>query len=196
MGAAVAPNFRCKKRPQHWAAGSIRYPVTELVEVRIFGFDKLSHRPSLSGASTSSATGKPFKNGSSNSGLLSSFSANLVSITPNLVVFNTDKKRWEVSFSTNNYGGFWLKSAPKEPLSIANLMDDKATNLSYGPNPTRQKINIQSATAIEHYTVHNLAGELMMQHSHQGTELALDLSTLIPGTYLVVISRNGQLSTI
>jgi minor extracellular serine protease Vpr len=131
------------------------------------------------------------KTGTSNSGLLTSFSGDAVSIRPSSILWDAQNKRWEVVFDAKNYGGFWLKTNLKNNLSLGTLLESKG--LSFSPNPTRNKLHISYINPIETYKVYNTLGQLLMQDDHVNqSELDLDLSAQVPGNYVVLITSQGK----
>lgn len=69
-----------------------------------------------------------------------------------------------------------------------------AENITVFPNPVRQTLNVSMDYPFSLVSIYNLAGQQMMEFQVNDTdELQLDVSSLIPGVYLVSIETPGQI---
>ncbi|MBS1535822.1 MAG: T9SS type A sorting domain-containing protein [Bacteroidetes bacterium] len=70
-----------------------------------------------------------------------------------------------------------------------------AAQLNLWPNPVVDKLQVSYTENIDQIEVHNMLGQLIMNHSVQAREHRLDFSSYAAGTYLVRIHIQNQIKT-
>ncbi len=75
------------------------------------------------------------------------------------------------------------------------VSDNTIAGFSYYPNPTNGILNLKSVDNIEHVSLYNLLGQLVVENRVNATTSQVDISGLSTGTYLMKVSVNGQIGT-
>jgi hypothetical protein len=66
------------------------------------------------------------------------------------------------------------------------------TDLTYGPNPVENILNISSADIFRNVTVYNCLGQVVYQHLCATSDLKLDLGFLIKGNYFIKLESDNK----
>ncbi|MDC8000339.1 T9SS type A sorting domain-containing protein [Aequorivita todarodis] len=75
------------------------------------------------------------------------------------------------------------------------VSDNTIAGFSYYPNPTNGILNLNSVDNIEHVSLYNLLGQVVIDNRVNATTSQVDISGLSTGTYLMKVSVNGQIGT-
>ncbi|MGH1387059.1 T9SS type A sorting domain-containing protein [Kordia sp.] len=87
--------------------------------------------------------------------------------------------------STN--GSFILNIADTTTLSV-NDIDAETNQIRMFPNPTKNQVNINAPTNLEHITIYDMAGKLILKNKNvQNNSQILNLEKLSSGMYMVQI---------
>jgi carbohydrate-selective porin OprB len=66
------------------------------------------------------------------------------------------------------------------------------TNLTYGPNPVENILNISSDDIFQKVNVYNYLGQAVLQQSYTTSDLKLDLGSLTKGNYFVKLESESK----
>ncbi|TXD71479.1 T9SS type A sorting domain-containing protein, partial [Aequorivita antarctica] len=75
------------------------------------------------------------------------------------------------------------------------VSDNTIAGFSYYPNPTNGILNLKSVDNIEHVSIYNLLGQLVVDNRVNATASQVDISGLSTGTYLMKVTVNGETGT-
>jgi hypothetical protein len=75
------------------------------------------------------------------------------------------------------------------------VSDNTIAGFSYYPNPTNGILNLKSVDNIEHVSLYNLLGQLVVDNRVDATASQIDISGFSTGTYLMKVTVNGQTGT-
>ncbi|MEH6763490.1 MAG: T9SS type A sorting domain-containing protein, partial [Aequorivita antarctica] len=75
------------------------------------------------------------------------------------------------------------------------VSDNTIAGFSYYPNPTNGILNLKSVDNIEHVSMYNLLGQLVIDNRVEATTSQVDISGLSTGTYLMKVTVNGETGT-
>ena len=122
-------------------------------------------------------------------------------ITPDNVMWNELKNRWEIKFSTNQYGNFYIHVAnPNNSPLENNFIEASKSNFLVYPNPTQNKINLEWKEKTPSNTtilLSDLSGRVIKKvsspKSSLNQKLSLNLAELRQGIYFIQVYQNNQL---
>ena len=80
-------------------------------------------------------------------------------------------------------------------FGIINSTDVERSDLSYFPNPARDRIAIRSEQIIDHVQVYNLVGQQVLELNPASNEVNINVSELEAGMYIFVTESQGQRDT-
>ncbi len=75
------------------------------------------------------------------------------------------------------------------------VSDNTIAGFSYYPNPTNGILNLKSVDNIEHVSMYNLLGQMVIDNRVEATTSQVDISGLSTGTYLMKVTVNGETGT-
>ena len=100
---------------------------------------------------------------------------------------------WQpVVYEDNYYDGTWSIDASCEAMGLS---DVSTLDFVYYPNPVKDVLNISSRKPIESISVHNMAGQQVLQSLNERNG-QVDIAALAPGVYVFrVILEGGRIET-
>lgn len=107
------------------------------------------------------------------------------------IVWNTTQNRWEISFVTTGFGGFFIKAD-----AALSTNDNQMEDFSYYPNPTTHLLHFKNASKISEIAVYNLLGQKVLYKNSTSNEVQINLSNLANQTYLIKIKTEDKTKTI
>ncbi|MDC8000338.1 T9SS type A sorting domain-containing protein [Aequorivita todarodis] len=75
------------------------------------------------------------------------------------------------------------------------VSDNTIAGFSYYPNPTNGILNLNSVDNIEHVSLYNLLGQVVIDNRVNATASQVDITGLSAGTYLMKVTVNGKTGT-
>src|SRR5690554_7897892 len=78
---------------------------------------------------------------------------------------------------------------------IVKIEDSKLEGFTFYPNPTAEKITLQSINNIESVALYNILGQRVRYTQVEATTKELDLTALQPGPYVMRVSIDGQVGS-
>ncbi|MCZ4320367.1 T9SS type A sorting domain-containing protein, partial [Aequorivita viscosa] len=75
------------------------------------------------------------------------------------------------------------------------VSDNDIVGFSYYPNPTEGIVNLKSVDNIDHVSLYNLLGQVVIDNRVDATSSQIDISGLSTGTYLMKVTINGETGT-
>jgi Secretion system C-terminal sorting domain/SprB repeat len=78
------------------------------------------------------------------------------------------------------------------PIPILSTQDFVFNNFKYYPNPVQDSFSLSNATVIDHVSIFNILGEIVLTKIINNTNAALDLYNLTKGIYFVKVKANSQ----
>lgn len=73
---------------------------------------------------------------------------------------------------------------------ILSVEDKFQKNLSFYPNPAQDVLNIFSLYKLDSYSIHNIAGQLVLQGDATGNYTTLNVAILQPGIYFIKVNSD------
>lgn len=87
----------------------------------------------------------------------------------------------------------WGGPVAEDRWSIASVADNKAFEISLYPNPADEIVYVQSTSgAIDRYTIYDVFGKLIFQHTLDVSENSIDVSAFANGLYFFEFSSEGS----
>lgn len=130
-----------------------------------------------------------------NVGTVASYGGTPTVITPNVadIVWNNTYQYWEVSFQTNGFGGYFVKTN-------ATLGTGEVTKLNAGvsitPNPAKDIVNISlGGYSKGTVTIYDASGKLIKTETMNSSSNRMDVSSLVKGVYMFNIKLNDTTIT-
>ena len=119
---------------------------------------------------------------SDGSGDKSSYTGESIFINPedSDIVWNATDNRWEITFETTGFGGFWLISN-SSILSIKNNIND---NVVLSPNPSDSETLIRGLNQEQDYNIYSLLGK-KVSSGRISNNTSIDISQLQTGIYIL-----------
>jgi hypothetical protein len=121
----------------------------------------------------------------------------ITSVTLNGIDFPTfDPSTRTLNIAANQGGKFKVtfKSTPKTYTSVASLQNDK---INVFPNPTSGLIHVKGLKNAGKISIVDLSGKVILEKQVPGNDMpSVDLTTLNPGIYFVVLHQNTGIKTI
>lgn len=94
----------------------------------------------------------------------------------------------ELVVDTSEVGEFCFGSPIEDPSSIAS---EVANDIHLAPNPTSDQLYIGGTQEISRISVFNTSGAMVATFAVAGTGISIDTSTLLQGSYMVVLQGPG-----
>lgn len=79
--------------------------------------------------------------------------------------------------------------------NVLGVNDNKLEGFSYYPNPTSDRIFLNSLNNIEKVSILNMLGQRVMETKIDATTSEINTSELAVGTYLLEVKIDGQIGT-
>lgn len=103
----------------------------------------------------------------------------------------------------SGYTGTWLIQEPlREGIysfigecSALNIYENTFDGFSYYPNPTSDKLSLNSMKNIESVAFYNMLGQKVMETKIGATSSDIELSNLSTGTYIMKVAIDSQIGT-
>jgi len=83
----------------------------------------------------------------------------------------------------------------KEWVHGAGIADTLIDGFSMYPNPVKDILNLSAVNAIDALSIYNMLGQEVLQSNPSTTDVALDMSTLPTGTYIVKVQAGEQIGS-
>ncbi len=114
-------------------------------------------------------------------------------ITPeaNAIVWNATDNRWEVSFDTQGFGGFWLTSAGR----VLSTTQAESSKLTLSPNPTTSYIQLNGLKQKEPFTIYNMLGVAVQKGTAQNNT-PISTAQLTQGLYILELDNGTSFKII
>ena len=87
----------------------------------------------------------------------------------------------------------WTATVNCSVLSVSNFSQDQ---LSYYPNPAKDKVSFSSPKTIKSIAIYTLLGQLVQEQTTEAKQAMVDISRLATGQYLFKVATDSTVSTV
>lgn len=100
-------------------------------------------------------------------------------------------------YASQTVGG--IESIARLPVTVQALLGvpgNEIESLQFAPNPVKNSLTLQSAVILKSVTVYNLLGQKVFEQNYNDTTIAIDLSRLSVGNYILKAQGESGQKTI
>lgn len=101
----------------------------------------------------------------------------------------------QIGITTAMVDNVWYDNIYLHKNTVLGVNDFEVAKVKVYPNPSKDVLNIESSIAIENVTIYNMLGQKVISGVFNSDSIALDVTSITPGLYIVETTTNGKVSS-